>query len=61
MSLEGLETSGGRLTVRVSVLSIVGVDVASVVSTIQESGVAIDVLTLRILVFEGHFVMISNV
>ena len=61
MSLERLETSGSRLTVGVSILSIVGIDVASVVSTVQESGVVIDVLALSILVFQGNFVVIAYV
>jgi hypothetical protein len=59
--LERLETSGGGLTVRVSILSIVGVHVASVVSTVQECGVVIDVLAFRILVLKGNFVVIADV
>ena len=61
LSLERLKTPGSGLTVRISVLTIIGVDVASVVSTIQERRIVINFLTFMMLIFQSQFVMVADV
>ncbi len=61
LSLERLKTPGPGLTVRISVLTIIGVDVASVISTVQERWIVINLLTFMMLIFQSQFVMVADV